>query len=136
SLMQRLIEHGRSPETPAAVVSCASLSTQRTVIGTVGDIAEQVRRENLAMPALTIVGDVVTLHQQLRWFDVLPLFGKRVLITRPEGQTDRMARALRDAGAEPLEVPSVQVVPPQDPARLVAHVRNLRSYDWLVLTSV
>jgi uroporphyrinogen III methyltransferase/synthase len=84
SLMQRLIEHGRPPQTPAAVVSCASLSTQRTVLGTVGDIAEKVRRENLAMPALTIVGEVVSLHEKLRWFDVLPLFGKRVLIPRTQ----------------------------------------------------
>src|SRR5690606_37277180 len=58
------------------------------------------------------------------------------LITRPEGQADSMARALRDAGAEPLEISSVQVVPPADPQRFTEHVRNLRSYDWLVLTSV
>jgi uroporphyrinogen III methyltransferase/synthase len=136
SLMERLIEHGRAPGTPAAVVSCASLASQRTVVGTVATIADQVRDADLAMPALTIVGEVVSLREHLRWFDMLPLFGKRVLITRPDGQADSMVRALRDAGAEPIELPSVQIVPPADPQRLERHVRDLRSYNWLVFTSV
>lgn len=136
SLMQRLIEHGRSPTTPAAVVSNASLPCQRTVIGTVGDIAERVRLEKLEMPALTIVGPVVSLHEALAWYEALPLFGKRVLITRPEGQSDEMAEALRDQGAEPVELPTVQIVPPTDPARLTRHVLRAGSYAWAIFTSV
>jgi uroporphyrinogen III methyltransferase/synthase len=135
SLMQRLVEHGRAPSTPAAVVSNASLPSQRTVVGTIDDIAQRARDAGLEMPALTIVGPVVSLHEHLRWFDKLPLFGKRVLITRPEGQSDEMARLLRDAGADPLEVPAVQIVPPADHAPLDTAARSLAQYDWVVFTS-
>jgi uroporphyrinogen III methyltransferase/synthase len=82
------------------------------------------------------VGEVVSLHPQLRWFELLPLFGKRVLITRPEGQSEAMSRALRDAGAEPIEIPTVHIAPPPDPELFEARVRAVRSYDWLVFTSV
>jgi uroporphyrinogen III methyltransferase/synthase len=136
SLMQRLIEHGRSPETPAAVVSCASLASQRTVVGTVADIAQKAQQAGLDMPALTIVGSVVSLREHLRWFDSLPLFGKRVLITRPAGQSEDFARALRDAGAAPLELPTIEIAPPQDRSLLARHVRALSTYDWVAFTSV
>jgi uroporphyrinogen III methyltransferase/synthase len=135
TLMQRLIAHGRPASTPAAVVSSASLPSQRTVIGTVGDLAQKVEAAGLDMPALTIVGPVVALHEHLRWFDKLPLFGKRVLITRPEGHSDELARLLRDAGAEPLELPTVQIMPPDDPAPLARAVAKLERYDWVVFTS-
>lgn len=136
SLMERLIEHGRDPATPAAVVSNASLPSQRTVTGTVRDIGERARAAKLEMPALTIVGSVVSLYDELRWFERLPLFAKRVLITRPEGQSDWMAQALRDCGAEPLELPTVSIAPPSDPELLAAHVRRAGTYDWAVFTSV
>ncbi|MET0341059.1 MAG: uroporphyrinogen-III C-methyltransferase [Polyangiales bacterium] len=136
SLMERLIEHGRAPSTPAAVVSNASLPTQRTVVGTVATIAEAARASGIEMPALTIVGDVVTLHEALAWYERLPLFGKRVLITRPEGQSEEMADALREAGAEAIELPTVRIVPPSDPALLARHVLRAGEYDWAVFTSV
>jgi len=136
SLMERLIEHGRAPDTPAAVVSNASLPTQRTVTGTLRTIGQRVREANLEMPALTIVGAVVSLHEPLRWFERLPLFGKRVLITRPKGQSDEMAQALRDLGADPLELPTVEIRPPSDPELLAAHVKRAGEYDWAVFTSV
>lgn len=136
SLMERLIQHGRDPSTPAAVVSNASLPSQRTVIGTIADIDRRAHEAGLEMPALTIVGSVVSLHEELRWFERLPLFGKRVLITRPEGQSDEMAQALRDQGAEPLELPTVRIVAASDPERLASFVRRAGDYDWAVFTSV
>jgi len=136
TLMARLIEHGRSPETPAAVVASASLPSQRTVVGTVATVAALARDAKLEMPALTIVGPVVALRKQLRWFDTLPLFGKRVLITRPEGQSDEMARLLRDAGADPVELPTVRIAAPRDPGLLANAVAHLHAYTWVVFTSV
>jgi uroporphyrinogen III methyltransferase / synthase len=136
SLMELLVEHGRDPETPAAVVCNASLPSQRTLIGKVGDIAERARLAGLEMPALTIVGAVVTLHEQLAWFERQPLFGKRVLITRPEGQSDAMAQDLRDRGADPLELPTVRIAPPSDPARFEHTALRAGEYDWVIFTSV
>lgn len=135
SLMQRLVENGRPEHTPAAVVSCASLPSQRTVVGTVGDIAAKVAAAKLSMPALTIVGDVVSLHEHLRWFDTQPLFGKRVLITRPQGQEQALSRALRDAGAEPVELPTIRITEPLDPLALKTAAAGLEHYDWVIFTS-
>lgn len=136
SLMERLITHGRDPNTPAAVVSCASLPTQRTIVGTVATIADKAQAEKLEMPALTIVGPVVSLREHLRWFESLPLFGKRVLITRPDGQSEEFAEALRDLGAEPVEVPTIRIAAATDGAPLARAIENLARYDWLVFTSV
>jgi uroporphyrinogen III methyltransferase/synthase len=136
SLMTLLMQHGRKPDEGAAVVSNASLPNQRTVIGTVGTIAQKTRDAGVEMPALTIVGPVVSLHEQLAWFERQPLFGKRVLITRPEGQGDEMASDLRDRGADPVELPTVQIVPPSDPKQLEDAVLRAGEYDWAVFTSV
>lgn len=135
ALMELLVEHGRSPETPAAVVQWASLPKQRCVVGTVADIAAKARAEGLGLPALTIVGDVVALRETLRWYDGAPLFGKRVLVTRPAHQTDELRALLRDEGADPICVPAIRIVPPRDPKPLADAVARARSYRWLVVTS-
>ena len=134
-LMAILAEHGRPRSTPVAVVQSASLASQRTVVGTIDDIVEKVRDAGIGMPALTIVGDVVRLRDTLRWFDVKPLFGKRVLVTRPSGRAVALSQLLRDGGAEPIEAPTIRIVDPEDPAPLATAVRALHEYDWLVFTS-
>ncbi len=135
SLMQRLVDHGRDPDCPAAVIQAASLPTQRTITGTVGTIAGLAREAGIGMPALTVVGEVVRLREHLRWYDLQPLFGKRVLLTRPAAQAAPMARALRDAGAQPLIIPAIRIAPPDDPAALTRAVVAAGDYDWVVFTS-
>lgn len=135
SLMQLLVEHGRDPATPAAVVQWASLPKQRTVIGTVGDIADEARAAGLGLPALTIVGEVVSRREALRWYDGQPLFGKRVLVTRPAHQQGAFATMLRDEGAEPVRAAAIRIEPPDDPAPLTRAVAGARSYRWVVFTS-
>ncbi len=134
SLMQLLVEHGRDPDTPAAVIQHASRPQQRCVVGTVATIAELARAEGLGLPALTIVGEVVELRSSLRWYDAQPLFGKRVLVTRPAHQADELARLLRDEGAEPVLAPAIRIVGPSDPGRLSAAVSKM-GYGWVVFTS-
>src|SRR6185369_2643546 len=90
---------------------------------------------NAGTPALTIVGNVVQLRRRLRWFDTKPLFGARVLVTRPEGTEGSLVTMLRDRGADPICAPAIVIAPPLDPAPLASAVRNLRDYDWVVLTS-
>src|SRR5690606_17390819 len=116
-------------------VQWASLPKQRCVVGTVADIAAKARAEGLGLPALTIVGDVVALRETLRWYDGAPLFGKRVLVTRPAHQTDELRALLRDEGADPICVPAIRIVPPRDPKPLADAVARARSYRWLVVTS-
>ncbi len=135
TLMELLVKHGRPPDTPAAVVQWASLPKQRTVVGTVADIAERARAQAIGLPALTIVGHVVSLREKLRWYDKKPLFGKRVLVTRPAHQSEEMATLLRDEGAEPICIAAIRIVAPSDRAPLQSAVENVRDYDWVVFTS-
>ncbi|MBX3271898.1 MAG: uroporphyrinogen-III C-methyltransferase [Sandaracinaceae bacterium] len=133
-LMRLLVEHGRDPATPAAVIESASLPRQRCVVGTVATIGERARAAGLGLPALTVIGDVVALRETLRWYDAQPLFGKRVLVTRPAHQSDETARLLREEGAEAVLAPAIRIVGPRDPAPLREAVARM-GYDWIVLTS-
>ena len=134
-LMQLLMEHGRAPETPAAVVQWASLPKQRTIVGTVASIARLAKEAGVGLPALTIVGEVVARREELRWYDTKPLFGARVLVTRPAHQSREIATALRDEGAEPVCVPAIRVADPDDPEPLARAVREASAYRWVVFTS-
>lgn len=135
SLMKLLREHGRPPETPVAVVQWASMPKQRTVIGTVQDIAERVRRAGISMPALTIVGEVVRLHEKLNWFEERPLFGRRVLVPRSAHGSERILRLLRDEGAEGVLAPTIRILPPLDSAPLERALERASHYDYWLFTS-
>jgi len=135
SLMELLVDHGRAPGTPACVVQSASLPSQRTVVGTVATIADRAQEAGLGAPALTIVGPVVTLRDELRWFDTMPLFGKRVLVTRPSGQAAALSDRLRDEGAAAVVAPTIRIEDPSAPAALRDAAREVGTYDWLLFTS-
>ncbi len=135
SLMRLLIEHGRPADTPVAVVQWASLPKQRTVTGTLADIHARASEAGLGLPALTIVGEVVRLRENLRWFDTKPVFGKRMLVTRAVHQAGSLASLLRDEGAQPILAPTIRVAPPLDPGPLRYALTHLDCYDWVVFTS-
>lgn len=147
SLMELLVQHGRDPATPAAVIEKGSLPAQRTVVGTVASIAALARDARIGTPALVVVGEVVRLRASLRWFDTKPLFGRRVLVTRPDGEgQDRLGQLLRDEGAEPVLAPAIRIEAPTDPGPLSRAVASLGSacapsgsgaapFDYAVFTS-
>jgi uroporphyrinogen III methyltransferase/synthase len=135
SLCELLIEHGRPADTPAAVVQWASLPKQRTVVGTLADIHTRASEAGLGLPALTIVGEVVRLRDNLRWFDTKPLFGKRIIVTRAVRQAGSLASLLRDEGAQPILAPTIRIAPPADAGPLRDAVTHLDCYDWLLFTS-
>jgi uroporphyrinogen III methyltransferase/synthase len=135
SLTQLLVENGRPADTPAAVVQWASLPRQRTVVGTLEDIHARASEAGLGLPALTIVGEVVRLRDNLRWFDTKPLFGKRVLVTRAARQAGSLAALLRDEGAQALLAPTIRIAPPVDTGPLRDATTRLDRYDWVLFTS-
>jgi uroporphyrinogen III methyltransferase/synthase len=83
-----------------------------------------------------VVGEVVALRQKLRWFDNRPLFGKRVLVTRTRTQASELSRLLVERGAEPVELPAIEIRPPENYDWLDEALQNLPDYHWVILTSV
>ncbi|RMD83739.1 MAG: uroporphyrinogen-III C-methyltransferase [Candidatus Dadabacteria bacterium] len=134
-ICRRLCEAGLDPATPAAAVRWGTTPRQRTVTGTVGNIAERIAADDLRPPGVLIVGRVAGLRDQLHWYERRPLFGLRVLVTRARHQAGELAQRLSDLGADPVLYPTIEIVPPPDWAPLERALAHLGSYDWLVLTS-
>ncbi len=134
-IVAKLIEHGRDPRTPVAVVQQGTEASQKTVAGTLTDIVEKAREAAIRPPAVIVVGEVVALREKLRWFDTKPLFGKRVLVTRSRDQASALSERLRELGAEPLEHPTIDIAPPKDFGPLDDAIAELAAYDWLIFTS-
>jgi uroporphyrinogen III methyltransferase / synthase len=136
-ISSELISVGRSPETPVAVIRWGTVSDQQTVTGTLEDIAERVAEANLKPPAITVVGDVVSLREAgLDWYEKRPLFGRRVVVTRARAQAGELSAKLERLGAEVLEFPSIEIRPPRDFGPLDEAIRELDSFSWLIFTSV
>jgi len=131
-----LIAHGVSPETPVAVVQRGTTGRQKSVAGTLATVAELAAHAKIAPPAITIVGEVVKLREKLNWFEHLPLFGQRIVITRSRLQAAKFAKNLSQLGAEVLEIPVVKSAPTDHKDDFVDALLALNSYDWLVFTSV
>jgi len=130
-----IIEGGRPPSTPAAVVMWVARPAQRVVVSSLGEIAAVSERAGLANPALIIVGDVVGLREELRWYDRQPLFGRRLLIPRPRHQAVSTADAIRRRAAEPIILPTIEIGPPPEPEALRAAARRVGDYDFCLFTS-
>jgi uroporphyrinogen III methyltransferase / synthase len=132
---QQLIAHGKDADTAVAVVQWGARSEQATVVGNLATIAQKVEQAQLGSPALIIIGPVVGLREQLRWFDSKPLFGKRILVTRAPHQAEAFNTLLRYEGAIPLSCPTIAIHPPSDTTLMENAFANLDSYDWVVFTS-
>lgn len=131
----KLIENGRPAETPAAVIRWGTKPEQQVLITTVGSAAEDVAKAGVKPPAIFLVGDVVNLREKLAWFDTKPLFGKPVLVTRAREQASALTAKLEELGAQCLEAPAIQIVPPESFAELDQAIQELTSYQWLIFTS-
>ncbi len=128
-----LISEGRRGNTPVAVIRWGSRAQQQTVTGTLADIA--ARAEGIEAPAVVVVGDVVGLHDELNWFESLPLFGKRIVTTRAREQSGALKEALRELGAEAVEVPAIEILDPQSWQPMDQAIGRLDEFDYLVFTS-
>jgi uroporphyrinogen III methyltransferase/synthase len=133
---RRLIDAGRSPDTPSAMIRWGTRGVQRTLVGTLATIADLVERDGLRPPAVLVVGEVVGLRDKLAWLDGRPLFGRRVVVTRSLRQAGTLVQMLAARGADVAHVPCLEIVPPEDPGALDRAVSRIRSdHDGLLLTS-
>jgi uroporphyrinogen III methyltransferase/synthase len=138
TIAAELVGAGRAADTPVAVTCTGTVTTQRTVIGTLADIAARVKAEKICDPAVIVVGPVVDLREPLSWFETKPLFGWRVLVPRTKEQAASLSVRLRGYGSEPEEVPTISVEPPRNPQQMEKAVRGLVEgrYEWIAFTSV
>ncbi|PYR37361.1 MAG: HemD protein, partial [Acidobacteria bacterium] len=127
-----LIAHGRAPDEPTAIVYDGTLPSQETRAGTLEQVAEIMKRSDDRRPAMLVVGRVVALRDHLRWFDARPLFGKRILVTRPKEQARDLVMRLEAMGADAIEAPMIRIVPPEDFGPLDAAAARVHEFDWVV----
>lgn len=136
SIAENLIKYGKKPETPIAVIQWGTLPKQKTWTSVLGDIVQTVEKHTIKPPALTIVGDVVALKDTLDWYETLPLFGKNIVITRPEEQSEGFRELLLEKGANPISFPVIKTYPPESWSLLDDAIGRLSSYHGLIFTSV
>ncbi len=139
-ITERLMAGGRPADTPVALVRWGTTPRQQTITGTLADIARKVEEAGFKAPAITVVGEVVSLRERLRWFEDRPLFGKRVVVTRSRSQASELVERLEELGAEAVEFPTIRVTDPEGGyAALDGAIARLREqpgfYDWLLFTS-
>jgi uroporphyrinogen III methyltransferase/synthase len=130
-----LIAAGREADEPAAAVERGTMEDQRTVVATLGTLAEAVEREQVKAPALIVVGPVVARRESLAWLERRPLYGKRVVVTRARAQASGLAKTLRDLGAEVVELPAIRIEPTIESAEVRSAVERIGEYALIVLTS-
>ena len=139
-ITKNLIAYGRPADTPAAIIRWGTRPNQETYVTTLGEAAAMAERDGIRPPAIFIVGEVVNLRDQLRWFDradIRPLHGKNILVTRARAQASALTEKLTALGASCIEAPVIRIAPPADNyAALDRAIGELHTYHWLIFTSV
>ena len=136
NISKRLMEYGRSPETPIAVIHRGTLSAQKTLVGSLGDIAQRIKKEVVKPPSIIVVGEVVNLRKELNWFEERPLLGKKIVVTRARAQASDFLAGLTELGAECIEFPTIEIIPPRTWKEMDQSILSLDLYQWLLFTSV
>ena len=135
-IVRRLVDNGRDPKTPVAVVRWASTPEQRSVVGTLENIVEIVQEAGITPPALIVVGDVVKLRDTIDWFEKRPLFGRRIIVTRTREQASELVAALEEAGAGCYECSTINIKPVDSYDILDGEIERLDEFHWILFTSL
>jgi uroporphyrinogen III methyltransferase/synthase len=136
AIARELIAQGRSPQTPAMAVRWATRPGQQTIAGTLKDLPGKIEDAGLKPPATIVIGEVVALRDRFNWFERLPLFGQRIVVTRDRSQAMELAEPLEALGAEALLLPAIEIRDAHDSGPLDRAIAKLSSYDWVIFTSV
>jgi uroporphyrinogen III methyltransferase/synthase len=126
-IAERLVAGGRSPDEPVAVIERGTLPGQRTVLSTLSGVAEAA--DGIRAPAITLVGPVAALREQIAWLETRPLHGRTVAVTRARAQASALALQLRALGAEVVEAPAIRT------RALDVELPDVRAYDLVCVTS-
>jgi uroporphyrinogen III methyltransferase / synthase len=143
-IARELIARGRSADTPAMAVRWATRADQETLVGTLTTLPALIEERHMKPPATIVVGEVVRLREKLDWFERLPLFGQRIVVTRARGQAEALTSKLAALGADVIELPAIEILGPGEvsvppavlpPVSLTEAIARLQTYGWLIFTS-
>lgn len=134
-ICQTLIEHGRSASTPAAIIEWGTWPEQRTVAADLAQLPSQAIAKDIRSPALIVIGAVVSLRQELNWYESKPLFGRRLLVTRSREQAGPLQRRLEAEGAAVTVLPLLEIGPPDDWTPIDAALDTLQQFAWTIFSS-
>jgi uroporphyrinogen III methyltransferase / synthase len=135
STLERLSKAGLPEETPAGAIEWATTAAQRTVLATLGTLADACARDGIGAPAVIVVGECAGLREHLKWAEKMPLFGRTIVVTRTRATSSNFAAALRRLGADVIEFPTIEMTRPKSYASLDKAIARLDSFDWIVFTS-
>lgn len=136
NIVKNLLDNGRSSDTPVAIIRWGTTPRQKTILGSLNNIIEIAKSENITPPSIIVVGEVINLRKKLNWFETRPLFGKRIIVTRARTQSSDFANLLGSNGALPIQFPTIETVPPDTWDGLDDAIEKISSYEWLIFTSV
>jgi len=134
-ILEGMLAHGWNAEEPACMVYNGCTPEQETIGATLGELARVAHEPRHHAPGILIVGRVAALRQHLRWFDARPLFGRRIVVTRPREQSADLVETLEGLGALVIEAPTIRIVPPEDFGPLDEACAQAATFQWIVFTS-
>jgi uroporphyrinogen III methyltransferase/synthase len=134
-IAREMMGKGMPKDLPVALIRWATTTRQKTLVGTLENIAQKVIAEGFAAPAVAVFGEVVNLRDKLKWFEDRPLSGKRIVVTRTRAQVGTLSERLRALGADVIELPTIRIEPPTDLRAFAELVQDAHAYDWIVFTS-
>jgi len=136
TIITQLIQHGKDPKTPMALIQWGTHPYQKTVIGTVDNIQEKIKQDKINPPVVMVIGAVVNLRDQMNWFETRPLFRKRIVVTRARENSAEFSDMLSLYGAEVILFPTLKIVPPPDFVDLDNAITHIDQYNTIIFTSV
>ncbi len=135
-IIEKLVANGLERSTPAAVIENGCQPSQRTVSGTLADIAVKVKEAVIRPPSIIIVGSVVALREKINWFEKRPLFGRNIVVTRSRDQASELTARLTELGAGVIETPVIKILPAATQDGFAGIFGKISTYDWIIFTSV
>ncbi|MCK5849084.1 MAG: uroporphyrinogen-III C-methyltransferase [Caldisericia bacterium] len=135
-IVSKLLEFGKSPKTPVAIIHKGTLPEQKSWIGSLDSIVGIAQKENITAPSIIIVGETVDLKNKLNWVENKPLWGKNIIVTRARAQASLLVNKLEILGANVISLPTIRIQKESNLNPLYKAFENIRSYDWIVFTSV
>ena len=134
-IVKNLLAGGRETSSPCCLIQEGTTPRQKTITADLETIVVKARQAKIRPPALLVVGGVVSLRKQLNWLENKPLFGKKILITRPKGEDTRFSQILEEYGAACAELPAIAIKPLSDYSQLDAAIKDISGFQWLIFSS-